>query len=285
MSEVKVKDLSLGYEGDILVERLNFEVNSGDYLCIVGENGSGKSTLMRTLLGLQKPISGDIEYGDGLTARQIGYLPQQTIVQRDFPASVWEIVLSGFQGRMGLRPFYTPVEKAEAKENMNRLGITELKNRCYRELSGGQQQRVLLARALCATKRILLLDEPVSGLDPSAQTQMYRMIRNLNKEGVTIIMISHDVHASLHFASHILHMGSTYFFGTTEEFEESPIGQHYLLKEKKTFADTGVCELDNVARINIAEKKTPEESAHRKAAANSKPDAFYDATYKRKEED
>ncbi len=285
MSEVKVKDLSLGYEGDILVERLNFEVNSGDYLCIVGENGSGKSTLMRTLLGLQKPISGDIEYGDGLTARQIGYLPQQTIVQKDFPASVWEIVLSGFQGRMGLRPFYTPVEKAEAKENMNRLGITELKNRCYRELSGGQQQRVLLARALCATKRILLLDEPVSGLDPSAQTQMYRMIRSLNKEGVTIIMISHDVHASLHFASHILHMGSTYFFGTTEEFEESPIGQHYLLKEKKTFADTGVCELDNVARINIAEKKTPEESAHRKAAANSKPDAFYDATYKRKEED
>ena len=232
-----------------------------------------------------EPISGDIEYGDGLTARQIGYLPQQTIVQKDFPASVWEIVLSGFQGRMGLRPFYTPVEKAEAKENMNRLGITELKNRCYRELSGGQQQRVLLARALCATKRILLLDEPVSGLDPSAQTQMYRMIRNLNKEGVTIIMISHDVHASLHFASHILHMGSTYFFGTTEEFEESPIGQHYLLKEKKTFADTGVCELDNVARINIAEKKTPEESAHRKAAANSKPDAFYDATYRRKEED
>lgn len=285
MSEVKVKDLSLGYEGDILVERLNFEVNSGDYLCIVGENGSGKSTLMRTLLGLQKPISGDIEYGDGLTARQIGYLPQQTIVQKDFPASVWEIVLSGFQGRMGLRPFYTPVEKAEAKENMNRLGITELKNRCYRELSGGQQQRVLLARALCATKKVLLLDEPVSGLDPSAQTQMYRMIRSLNKEGVTIIMISHDVHASLHFASHILHMGSTYFFGTTEEFEESPIGQHYLLKEKKTFADTGVCELDNVARINIVEKKTPEESAHRKAAANSKPDAFYDATYKRKEED
>ena len=285
MSEVKVKDLSLGYEGDILVERLNFEVNSGDYLCIVGENGSGKSTLMRTLLGLQKPISGDIEYGDGLTARQIGYLPQQTVVQKDFPASVWEIVLSGFQGRMGLRPFYTPVEKAEAKENMNRLGITELKNRCYRELSGGQQQRVLLARALCATKRILLLDEPVSGLDPSAQTQMYRMIRSLNKEGVTIIMISHDVHASLHFASHILHMGSTYFFGTTEEFEESPIGQHYLLKEKKTFADAGVCELDNVARINIAEKKTLEESTHRKAAANSKPDAFYDATYKRKEED
>lgn len=290
MSEVKVKDLSLGYEGDILVERLNFEVNSGDYLCIVGENGSGKSTLMRTLLGLQKPISGEIEYGDGLTARQIGYLPQQTVVQKDFPASVKEIVLSGFQGQMGLRPFYSPAEKKEAAENMERLGISELKNRCYRELSGGQQQRVLLARALCATKKILLLDEPVSGLDPSAQTQMYRIIRSLNKEGVTVIMISHDVHASLHFASHILHMGSTYFFGTTEEFEESPIGQHYLLKEKKSFADTRVCDLDNVARINVAEDKKKaidknqmsEES--RRLSTAAKADTPYDAAYKRKEE-
>lgn len=277
MSEVKVTDLSLGYEGDILVEKLNFEVNSGDYLCIVGENGSGKSTLMRTLLGLQKPIAGEISFGDGLNSKQIGYLPQQTIVQKDFPASVKEIVLSGFQGRMGLRPFYSPAEKKEAAENMERLGITDLKSRCYRELSGGQQQRVLLARALCATKRILLLDEPVSGLDPAAQTQMYRIIRRLNKEGVTIIMISHDVHASLHFASHILHMGSKAFFGTTEEFEESPIGQHYLLKEKKTFADSHVCELDDVAKITL---KGHEASG----PVTIKGTEVYDASFKKKEE-
>ena len=255
MSEIKVKNLALGYEGDALVENLNFEINSGEYLCIVGENGSGKSTLMRTLLGLQKPMAGDIEFGEELNSTLIGYLPQQTVVQKDFPASVSEIVLSGFQGRMGWRPFYSPAEKKEARENMERLGITKLRNRCYRELSGGQQQRVLLARALCATKRILLLDEPVSGLDPAAQTEMYQIIRQLNKEGVTIIMISHDVHASLHFASHILHMGSSVFYGTTEEFKESPIGQHYLLREKKTLGGGHVCDLDKIAMINVKEGK------------------------------
>ncbi|MCR4675546.1 MAG: metal ABC transporter ATP-binding protein [Lachnospiraceae bacterium] len=256
MAEIKVNNLALGYEGDALVENLDFEVNSGEYLCIVGENGSGKSTLMRTLLGLQKPMSGEILFGEGLTSKQIGYLPQQTLVQKDFPASVSEIVLSGFQGSMGIRPFYTPKEKKEADKNMERLGITHLKNRCYRELSGGQQQRVLLARALCATERILLLDEPVSGLDPSAQTEMYKIIRKLNKEGVTIIMISHDMHASLHFATHILHMGSEVFYGTTEEFEESDLGAHYLLKEKKTLGGKGhVCELDAVQKIKVKEEK------------------------------
>ncbi len=255
MAEIKVENLALGYEGDALVENLNFEINSGEYLCIVGENGSGKSTLMRTLLGLQKPMAGNIVFGDDLDSTQIGYLPQQTLVQKDFPASVYEIVLSGFQGSMGLRPFYSHKEKKEASDALERLGITRLKHRCYRELSGGQQQRVLLARALCATKRILLLDEPVSGLDPSAQTEMYQIIRRLNLEGVTIIMISHDVHASLHFASHILHMGSQIFFGTTEEFEESPIGSHYLLKEKKTLGGGHICDLDRVAKIKVKEGK------------------------------
>ncbi|MCR5546438.1 MAG: metal ABC transporter ATP-binding protein [Lachnospiraceae bacterium] len=256
MAEIQVNNLALGYEGDALVENLNFEVNSGEYLCIVGENGSGKSTLMRTLLGLQKPMSGEILFGDGLTSKQIGYLPQQTQVQKDFPASVSEIVLSGFQGSMGIRPFYSPKEKKEAADNIERLGITHLKHRCYRELSGGQQQRVLLARALCATERILLLDEPVSGLDPSAQTEMYKIIRKLNKEGVTIIMISHDIHASLHFASHILHMGTQVFFGTTEEFKDSPLGAHYLLKEKKTLGGNGhICDLDSVQKITLKEEK------------------------------
>ena len=163
MAYITVQDLSLGYDAHAIVEGLNFTVNAGDYLCIVGENGSGKTTLMKTLLHLQEPVGGQIRMGDGLKKNEIGYLPQQTMVQKDFPASVSEIVLSGCQGRCGFRPFYNKEEKQLAEENMKRMGITELANRCYRELSGGQQQRVLLARALCATRKILLLDEPVSG--------------------------------------------------------------------------------------------------------------------------
>ena len=166
MPLITCKDLCLGYDGQEILHNLNFSVDAGDYLCIVGENGSGKSTLMRTLLGLQQPLRGTITLGEDLTHRQIGYLPQQTIVQRDFPATVREIVLSGFQGHMGLRPWYTREEKASARRQMERMNIVPLEKRCYRELSGGQQQRVLLARALCATERVLLLDEPVSGLDP-----------------------------------------------------------------------------------------------------------------------
>ena len=166
MALITVQDLSLGYESRVIVKNLNFTVSSGDYLCIVGKNGSGKSTLMKTLLHLQEPVSGQILTGDGLTNSEIGYLPQQTAVQKDFPASVREIVLSGCLGRNGLRPFYSREAKRTASENMERMGILSLADRCYRELSGGQQQRVLLARALCATTKILLLDEPVSGLDP-----------------------------------------------------------------------------------------------------------------------
>ena len=156
------RDLSLGYYGREIVHGLNFEVEAGDYLCIVGENGSGKSTLMKTILGLIAPLGGEVLTGDGLRPNEIGYLPQQTAVQKDFPASVWEIVLSGCGNRMGLRPFFCKEEKRIARENIEKMGLTELTKRCYRELSGGQQQRVLLARALCATRKMLLLDEPVS---------------------------------------------------------------------------------------------------------------------------
>lgn len=228
MAQIHVHDLSLGYEGNLLVEHLDFSVNPGDYLCIVGENGSGKSTLMRTLLGLQKPLAGSIEFGDGLKANEIGYLPQQTEVQRDFPASVREIVLSGCQGRTGLRPFYNKEEKALAETNMERMGITEFSKRCYRELSGGQQQRVLLARALCATQKVLLLDEPVSGLDPKVTADLYRQIKKLNDEGITIIMVSHDIGAAVDYASHILHVGDTVFFGTREDYKDSPLGRRFL---------------------------------------------------------
>ena len=189
MALLTIQNLALGYESRTIVENLNFTVNKGDYLCIVGENGSGKTTLMKTLLQLKSPISGDIIVGDGLKKNEIGYLPQQTIVQKDFPASVKEIVISGCQGRCGLRPFYNKQEKQIAKENMERMGIIDLANRCYRDLSGGQQQRVLLARALCATRKILLLDEPVSGLDPKVNMEMYNLIEELNKEGITIIMM------------------------------------------------------------------------------------------------
>jgi len=228
MAELICKDLTLGYSGDILVSGLSFEVNAGDYLCIVGENGSGKSTLMRTILGLQPPLSGSVEFGEGLRSTEIGYLPQQTQAQRDFPASVREIVISGFQGGRGLRFFYSREEKRAAYDNMKRLGIDTIAKKCYRELSGGQQQRVLLARALCATKRILLLDEPVSGLDPHATAEMYSVIKELNADGIAIVMISHDIEAAAGYADHILHIGESVFFGTTEEYKKAPIGRRYL---------------------------------------------------------
>ncbi len=232
MSLITVRDLSLGYDAHSIVEGLNFSVNAGDYLCIVGENGSGKTTLMRTLLHLQEPAGGQILTGDGLKRNEIGYLPQQTVVQKDFPASVREIVLSGCQGRCGLRPFYSKNEKRLAEENMRRMGIAELAGRCYRELSGGQQQRVLLARALCATRKILLLDEPVSGLDPKVTVEMYDLIDALNREGITVIMISHDIAAAVRYASHILHIGASVFFGTRAEYLQSDAGKSFLARQE-----------------------------------------------------
>lgn len=230
MAQLLCRDVTLGYEGKAVVQNLNFEVNKGDYLCIVGENGSGKSTLMKTILKLKKPMSGTIRMGDGLESDGIGYLPQQTVVQRDFPASVQEIVLSGCLGRFGWHPFYGRKEKAAAAENMEKLGIAQLAGRCYRELSGGQQQRVLLARALCATRNMLLLDEPVAGLDPAAVQEMYELLEKLNKEEkITIIMVSHDVHAAAAYADHILHISEKpLFFGTREAYIQSEIGKAYL---------------------------------------------------------
>ena len=228
MQALSCEHLELGYENTILVRDLNFSVEQGDYLCIVGENGSGKTTLMKTILHLQPPKSGKIILGEGIKPTEIGYLPQQTEVQRDFPASVREIVLSGFQGKAGLRPFYTKEEKKKAAEEMERLQILELSDHSYRDLSGGQQQRVLLARALCATERILLLDEPVAGLDPKVTQEMYEIIKKLNQNKITIIMISHDIHMAVQDATHILHIGEELFFGTTEAYRSSPLGKRYL---------------------------------------------------------
>lgn len=225
MQEILCENLTLGYEDGVIAKDISFEVNSGDYLCIVGENGAGKSTLMRTLLHLQKPISGRIEYH--IKSTDIGYLPQQTIVQKDFPASVWEVVCSGCQARSGAKPFYSKKEKHLAAENLEKLGILDLRKKCYRDLSGGQQQRVLLARALCATEKMLLLDEPAAGLDPKVTGELYRIISDLNGEGITIIMISHDIHAALTYASHVLHMGEENFFGTLSEYKDSTVGKSF----------------------------------------------------------
>lgn len=220
MSYIKCMDLALGYDGEVISENISFEVKAGDYLCIVGENGAGKSTLMKTLLHLIEPVKGEIEYGDEITGAEIGYLPQQTAVQKDFPASVWEIVMSGNASGKGF--FYGKDAKEKAISNMEKMGILDLKKKPYKNLSGGQQQRVLLARALCATEKLLILDEPVSGLDPKVTAELYRLIKELNKGGISIIMVSHDLQAAINYASHILHVGKTMqFFGTTEDYIES----------------------------------------------------------------
>lgn len=230
MAQLKCNNLSLGYDSRVILKDLNFSVESGDYLCIIGENGSGKSTLMRTLLGLQPSLGGEIVMADGLLQNEIGYLPQQTVVQKDFPASVEEIVISGCQSRCGIRPFYNKKEKNLAEVAMKRMNIIPLRKRCYRELSGGQQQRVLLARALCATKKLLLLDEPVSGLDPKVTLEMYKLIEELNKkDGITVIMISHDMSAALKYASHILYIGKEIFFGTRDEYLKSDTAAKFEL--------------------------------------------------------
>lgn len=213
------KDVTLGYENKIVAKDLNFSVNSGEYLCIVGENGTGKSTLLKTMLGLIKPIHGKVEVN--IPGKGVGYLPQQTKVQKDFPASVWEVVLSGVLNGKHRNPFYTKADKECAINNMKKLGILDLKKRCYRELSGGQQQRTLLARALCATDSILILDEPVTGLDPKVTAHFYQMTKALNSESVSVIMVSHDIQA-VSYASHILHVDKKHpFYGTKEEYMRS----------------------------------------------------------------
>ena len=227
--QITCKNVALGYEDGIVTEGLNFTVSKGDYLCILGENGSGKSTLIKALLGLRPQLSGDIIWGS--SSKKIGYLPQQTPVQRDFPASVREIVQSGCLSKTGFRPFYSKEEKERAMRCMKRLNIEGLAGRCYRELSGGQQQRVLLARALCATEEMLLLDEPVTGLDPRAQADLYELIAKLNKESITIIMVSHDV-AALSYASHILHIAKKQlFFGKKDDYLNSRTGKAFLETE------------------------------------------------------
>lgn len=230
MALLTCNHVSFAYEGRSVVTDVNFSVHTGDYVCIIGENGAGKSTLLKGLLHLKKPSSGTISYGDNLCANEIGYLPQQTFVQKDFPASVQEVVLSGCLNALGHRPFFNAAVKKRAMEKMKRFNIMDLQKRCYRDLSGGQQQRVLLTRALCATQKLLLLDEPVAGLDPGMAMELYRLIRELHtKEKLTIIMVSHDIQGAIQEADHILHIDNQQkFFGTKEAYVSDPIGKAFL---------------------------------------------------------
>lgn len=227
---IKCEHTDFGYENHDAVIDLNLEIYPGDYLCVVGENGSGKSTLIKGMLGLLKPTGGSLSVADELKRGGIGYLPQQTAAQKDFPATVQEVVLSGTLSRRGNRPFYSRAERKLADHNLERLGIEHLKQKCYRELSGGQQQRVLIARALCATEQLLILDEPITGLDPSAIQDFYHLIKKLNKEdGITIIMVSHDIGNVISQANKILHLHRRVVFcGTAEAYRQSVAGKEFL---------------------------------------------------------
>lgn len=230
MAILSCRELSFAYEGRTVLEDVNFEIAQGDYLCIVGENGSGKSTLMKGLLGLKAPSRGTVSFGDGLRQTEIGYLPQQSEMQRDFPASVFEVVLSGCLNSLGRRMHYGAEERRRAEANLERMGIEELKSESYQALSGGQQQRVLLARALCATRRLLLLDEPVTGLDPIAAQEMYNLIKLVNLcDGISVIMVSHDIHEAVRYATKILHLGHTQlFFGSASDYRDSSLARRFL---------------------------------------------------------
>lgn len=230
MSLISCRDAAFGYDGKTVLEAVDFTLNAGDYLCIVGENGSGKSTLIKGLLRLKTPLSGEVVYGEGLHPRTVGYLPQQTDHQRDFPASVYEVVLSGCLNRLGGRSFYSRSHKAEARHSMELLDILPLRHQSFSALSGGQQQRVLLARALCATESMLLLDEPAAGLDPLVTAELYKVIHHLNRDhGVSIIMVSHDPAAVREHASHVLHLAHRpLFFGTRDAYLESAVGRRFL---------------------------------------------------------
>lgn len=229
MTLIKCENVTLSYSNNVIVKNFSLKLSSGDYLCILGENGSGKSTLLQGLLGLKSPTKGSISFV-GLKQNEIGYLPQKTNVQKDFPASVYEIVLSGCLGSMGMLSFYSRKQKNLALKNMELLGIANLQKNSFKELSGGQQQRVLLARALCATKKMLILDEPCAGLDPIVAKNFYKTIKKINDDkNITIVMVSHDIGSAISHATMILHMqNEPIFFNTPQEYCKSLIGKRFL---------------------------------------------------------
>lgn len=270
---IQCSHVDFGYDNQDAVIDVNMEVNPGDYLCIVGENGSGKSTLMKGLLGLLKPTAGTLQVADDLKRTGIGYLPQQTAAQKDFPATVYEVVLSGCLSRRGRLPFYSPAEKRIALKNMEKLGITSLKGQCYRELSGGQQQRVLIARALSATTRLLILDEPITGLDPMAIQEFYTMLRRLNREDkVAILMVSHDLRNAVEEANKILHLQKrVLFYGPAHTYMNSQAAGHFFHeKEQGRCKPTAGCHTVKVQPRSPYLKERPARFAS--GASSAQPD-------------
>lgn len=230
MAILTCKNASFGYDGEVVLSGIDFTLCGGEYMCILGENGAGKSTLVKGILGLISPVTGEIEFGEGLRACEVGYLPQQTQVQKSFPASVLEVVLSGRINSMGMRPFYNRKDREDAVKKLELMGMKGMERRSFQELSGGQKQRVLLARAMCAAGRLILLDEPVSGLDPAATTDLYELIADINKNmGMTVIMVSHDTQAAVKYESHIMQLSHTQlFYGTVDDYKNSEVGHDYL---------------------------------------------------------
>ena len=235
MALLKCENVTMSYDGVEVLRNVNFSVNQGDYLYILGENGAGKSTLMKGILGILKQTEGMISYCDGMNNNEIGYLPQQTVIQKDFPASVWEVVVSGCLNKCKFFPFYKREQKNIAKRNIDLMGIRKLKNKCYQELSGGQQQRVLLARALCSTGKLLVFDEPSAGLDPVATNELYELINHLNKQHkITIIMVSHDINSAIKNATHILHLDhNKSFYGEIKEYLKSDFSKKFLSDDER----------------------------------------------------
>ncbi len=225
---IKGEHIDLGYEGMAIVRDISFRIDEGDYLCILGENGAGKSTLVKAILSLHQPLRGQIEFSSLIRKNEIGYLAQQSSAQKSFPCSVEEVVLSGRVNSLSSRFFYSKEDRRIAMGNLDRLGIGDLAKKSFSSLSGGQMQRVLLARALTACKKLLLLDEPVTGLDPHTTSGFYSLIEDLNREGLTIIMVTHDIHPALNYADHIMYLGRGYFYGTKDDFFQDETGLRFL---------------------------------------------------------
>ena len=218
MSLIELDNVTLGYDKHIVLKNIDLKIEEGDFICVVGPNGSGKSTLIKGILGLIKPLKGKIKY-NGLKQNFIGYMPQETKVDANFPASVSEIVLSGTLNSIGLKPFYSKEAKEKVLKTLKLLNIENIKNKSFADLSGGQRQKVLLARSLCATSKLLILDEPSNNLDTKSKEKLYETIKNLNEEGITIIMITHDLDHDTLLGNKILSLREDeIFFGTTEEF-------------------------------------------------------------------
>lgn len=250
MAQLRCENISVGYEDGIVVSDVSFELNRGDYVCIVGENGAGKSSLLKGILGLAKIQGGKLEYGDGMSRADVGYLPQQKDYQKNFPATVKEVVMSGFLNKMGLRPYYNRAEKAKAMEILSDFGMADYVRASFGSLSGGQKQRVLLARAMCATDKLLLLDEPSTGLDPVATEELYELLKRLNREKkTTILMVSHDLNKAVSDAGLILHVNKRSgcgYFGPADKYLDSEAARHFLGLDYKNSEET-----DSTAKVPI----------------------------------